>query len=65
VADGEADPPVLAVKARQRLRDRQADQLGLAQPNRMAWPAVFHQHVVDLDVLGPVPDYVQQPANRL
>jgi hypothetical protein len=50
MADGEPDPPVLAVKPRQRLRDRQADQLGLAQPDRVARPAVFHQHVVDLHV---------------
>jgi len=42
--------PVLAVEAQQRLRDRQAGQLGLAQPDRVTWPAVFHQPVVDLHV---------------
>ncbi|MGO9501600.1 MAG: SRPBCC domain-containing protein [Streptosporangiaceae bacterium] len=49
-ADSETDPPVLAVEAQQRLRDRQADQLGTAQPDRVTRPAVFHQHVIDLDV---------------
>jgi hypothetical protein len=47
VADSETDPPVLAVKAQQRLRDRQADQLGLAQPDRVARMAVLHQPVVE------------------
>ena len=34
-AEGEADPPVLAVEARQRLGDGQADQLGLAEAGRV------------------------------
>ncbi len=36
VADSEAEPPMFAVEARQRLGDRQADRLGLAQPDRVA-----------------------------
>ena len=50
VAPGEADPPVLAVKARQGLGHRQAGQLGLAQPGRVTRPAVFRQAVTGLHV---------------
>ena len=41
-ADGEPDPPVLAEKAEQRLRDRQAHELGLAEAARAAFdPALL------------------------
>jgi hypothetical protein len=39
---------MLAVETQQRLRDRQAHQLGLTQPDRVTRPTVFHQHVIDL-----------------
>lgn len=41
MAMGEPDPAVLAVKAQQRLRHGQADQLGLAEPDRVAQPRSF------------------------
>jgi hypothetical protein len=50
MAGGEPEPPVLAAEAQQRLRHRQAHQLGLAEAGRAARPAVFHQHVVDLHI---------------
>ena len=41
VADGKADPPMLAVEAQERLRHGQAHQFGLAEPGRAARPADF------------------------
>ncbi len=64
VADGEPDPPVLAVKAQQRLGDRQADQLGLAEADRVTRPAVLRQRVVDLHVFSAVTRVSRSASTR-
>jgi len=47
---GEPQPAPLGAEPEQDLRDGQADQLGVAEPGRPAWPASGAEPLVDGDV---------------
>jgi hypothetical protein len=49
-AGGEPQPAPLRAEPEQDLRDRQADQLGIGEPGRPAWPTAWPELLVDGDV---------------